>query len=65
MEFLYSLAARASERLLANSYIRAPEAEMILESVAEMERDIQKNKIAPESLSVRIWEFSQSAQACG
>lgn len=52
MEFLYSLAARASERLLANSYIRAPEAEMILESVAEMERDIQKNKIAPESLSI-------------
>lgn len=52
MEFLYSLAARASERLLADSYIRAPEAAMIRESVEEMEHDIRKNKIAPESLSI-------------
>lgn len=52
MEFLYSLAARVSERLLEENYLRAQEAELLRESVIEMERDVRKNKIDPDELSI-------------
>lgn len=52
MEFLYLLAARVSAHLLTENYIRTPEAETLRESVEEMERDVRKNNIDPESLSI-------------
>jgi len=52
MEFLYSLAARVSERLLVENYFHAAEIELLRESVVEMEHDVRRNNIAPETLSI-------------
>jgi DNA helicase-2/ATP-dependent DNA helicase PcrA len=52
LDFLYSLAARVSERLHEENYLRMREAELLRESVIEMERDVRKNKIDPADLSI-------------
>lgn len=52
MEFLYSLVARVSERLLKSEHIRSEDAALLRESVAEMERDIVKNGSTPDELTI-------------
>ncbi|MBD9532787.1 ATP-dependent helicase [Comamonas sp. CMM01] len=51
-EFLYALAARVSERLLSAEYLKVPEVDMLRASVVEMEADMRRNKVDPDSLTV-------------
>lgn len=50
-EFLYALAARVSERLIAAEHLRVQEADMLRASVVEMEADMRRNKVDPDSLT--------------
>lgn len=50
-ELLYALAARVSERLVADEFLHVQEADMLRASVVEMEADMRRNKVDPDTLT--------------